>query len=71
MAPPVLAFSTRSAASRAPGIVMSAYELPRTLGATLRSHPACHAAEGQMTRDALVSACESLGLRVLGALASR
>ena len=41
------------------------YRLPKTLAATLRSHPACHAAEGQMTVDALTAACNALGLDVM------
>ena len=35
------------------------------LDAILRSHPLVHAAEGELYRDALADACESLGYRVL------
>ena len=49
-------------------VLMSAYQGPSTLAATLRSHPACHAAEGQMTRDAFIAACDALGLEVVTAL---
>ena len=45
-------------------VVTKAYRLPSTLEAILRSHTSCHAAEGQMTADALVSACDRLGLDV-------
>lgn len=47
------------------GILVSTYELPRTLAAMLASHPACHGAEGQMTRDALCLASEALGLALV------
>jgi hypothetical protein len=46
-------------------VVAREYRLPKTLAATLRSHPACHAAEGQMTNDALTEACNILGLDVV------
>jgi hypothetical protein len=45
-------------------VVTKAYRLPSTLEAILRSHTSCHAAEGQMTGDALVAACERLGIDV-------
>jgi hypothetical protein len=54
----------------AAGLVVSGYRLPATLAATLRSHPACHAAEGQMTRDALWAACDALGIEVVAVPAS-
>lgn len=47
------------------GVVARAYRLPSTLAATLRSHPACHGAEGRMTVDALLEACHRLGLDVV------
>jgi hypothetical protein len=47
------------------GVVARAYRLPATLAATLRSHPACHGAEGRMTIDALLEACDRLGLEVV------
>lgn len=50
------------------GLCMSAYRLPSSLEKLLASHPACHAAEGQMTRDALIAASESFGLTVAGVL---
>lgn len=46
------------------GVIARDYRLPHTLAATLRSHPACHGAEGQMTRDALLAACDAVGLEV-------
>lgn len=45
-------------------VVMKVYRLPTTLDAILRSHTSCHAAEGQMTGDALVAACDQLGIAV-------
>ena len=45
-------------------VVTKVYRLPPTLDAILRSHTSCHAAEGQMTGDALVAACERLGIDV-------
>ena len=45
-------------------VVTKAYRLPTTLEAILRSHTSCHAAEGQMTGEALVGACERLGITV-------
>lgn len=47
------------------GVVARQYRLPATLAATLRSHPSCHAAEGQMTVDALLEACDRLGIDVV------
>lgn len=47
------------------GVVARQYRLPATLAATLRSHPSCHAAEGQMTVDALLEACSRLGIEVV------
>lgn len=47
------------------GLIARDYRLPKTLAATLRSHPACHAAEGQMTIDALTAACNALGIDVV------
>ena len=47
------------------GVVAREYRLPATLAATLRSHPACHAAEGQMTVDALIEACTRVGVEVV------
>src|SRR5438045_2627267 len=41
----------------AAGVVFHDYRLPSSLAATLRNHTACHAGEGQMTRDALMNAC--------------
>ena len=40
------------------------YKLPATLEATIRSHTACHAAEGQMTNEALTEACNVVGIEV-------
>ena len=45
-------------------VVGREYKLPATLEATLRSHPACHAAEGQMTNEALTEACDVVGIEV-------
>src|SRR4051812_48395503 len=45
-------------------VVTKAYRLPSTLEAILRSHTACHAAEGQMTGEALIAGCEQLGVAV-------
>ena len=45
-------------------VATKVYRLPSTLEAILRSHTSCHAAEGQMTGDALVGACEQLGIAV-------
>jgi hypothetical protein len=45
-------------------VATKVYRLPATLEAILRSHASCHGAEGQMTGDALVAACERLGLAV-------
>src|SRR4051812_35412882 len=45
-------------------VVTKAYRLPSTLEAILRSHTSCHAAEGQMTGEALVAGCEQLGIAV-------
>jgi len=47
------------------GLVTREYRLPKTLAATLRSHPALHAAEGQMTIDALAGAGNALGIEVV------
>jgi hypothetical protein len=45
-------------------VVTKVYRLPPTLEAILRSHTSCHAAEGQMTGEALVAACDQLGIDV-------
>ena len=47
------------------GIFARQYRLPGSVAAILRSHPACHAAEGQMTIDALLAACAGLGLEIV------
>ena len=47
------------------GVVARQYRLPATLAATLRSHPSCHAAEGQMTVDALIEGCTRVGIDVV------
>jgi hypothetical protein len=47
------------------GVVARQYRLPATLAATLRSHPSCHAAEGQMTVDALIEGCRRVGIDVV------
>lgn len=46
------------------GISFKEYRLPSSIEVRLRSHPMCHGAEGEMTRDALWAACEALGLHV-------
>jgi hypothetical protein len=46
-------------------VVFKAYRLPTSLEATLRSHTACHAAEGLMTREALCAACDAFDIEVL------
>ena len=47
------------------GVMAKQYRLPATVEAILRSHTSCHAAEGQMTVEALVEACQRLGLTVV------
>jgi hypothetical protein len=54
----------------AAGVVYHDYRLPSSLAATLRNHTACHAGEGQLTRDALLGACEALGWPVTTVLRS-
>jgi hypothetical protein len=49
---------------RVAGISFKEYRLAPSLEVRLRSHPMCHGAEGEMTRDALWAACEALGLEV-------
>jgi hypothetical protein len=49
---------------RIAGISFKEYRLASSLEVRLRSHPMCHGAEGEMTRDALWAACEALGLQV-------
>jgi hypothetical protein len=47
------------------GVMAKQYRLPATLEAILRSHTSCHAAEGRMTVDALLEACERLDLPIV------
>ena len=47
------------------GIPTGSGRLPATLEATLASHPAVHTAEGELFREALIRACESLWVPVL------
>lgn len=55
---------------RAAGIAFKTYRVPTSLDAIVRSHPLCHAAEGQLTTDALFAACEAVGLPVTTMLVS-
>jgi hypothetical protein len=48
----------------ASGIVMGGGRLPSQLEAILRSHPLVHTAEGELFRQALISASEACQLRV-------
>ena len=48
----------------AAGISFKTYRMPSSLEARLRSHALQHAGEGELVRDALWAACESLGLMV-------
>lgn len=57
--------STRGLEVKRAGLVARRYRLPETLAATLRSHPSCHAAEGQMTVDALIEACNRLRIHIV------
>jgi hypothetical protein len=57
-------FAGRCRLGRAAILAGSGRPLP-PLEAVLRSHPLVHAAEGEMYRHAVASACESLGLSVL------
>lgn len=52
-------FTVRRAA-----VVWREYRLPSSIESILRSHPLCHAAEGQMTREAIAAGCERCGLDV-------
>lgn len=49
----------------AAGVMARHYRLPPTIDAILRSHTSCHAAEGRMTVDALLEACQRVGLPVV------
>jgi hypothetical protein len=46
------------------GLVLGSFHLPSKLEDLLASHPACHAAEGEMAREAVFAACEALHLPV-------
>jgi hypothetical protein len=46
------------------GVIGTAPGLPTTLEAILKSHAAIHAAEGNLYRGAITTACETLGLTV-------
>jgi hypothetical protein len=48
------------------GLVLGSFRLPLSLEALLASHPACHAAEGEMSREAVFAAADVLGLPVTG-----
>ena len=48
------------------GLVLGSFRLPSSLEALLASHPACHAAEGEMSREAVLAVAEELGLPVIG-----
>jgi hypothetical protein len=48
------------------GLVLGSFHLPSSLEALLASHPACHAAEGEMSREAVLAVSEELGLPVTG-----
>ncbi len=50
----------------AAGVVMGGRLATLPLEQALRAHAAKHAAEGQLYRDALLFACDELGLRALG-----
>jgi hypothetical protein len=47
-------------------LVLGSFHLPSSLAALLASHPACHAAEGEMSREAVLAVAEELGLPVTG-----
>jgi hypothetical protein len=46
------------------GVLSGSTVVPNDLAAILRAHPLIHAAEGALFQNAIVSACESRGLRV-------
>jgi hypothetical protein len=46
------------------GLVLGSFHLPSSLEALLASHPACHAAEGEMARESVLAAADDLGLPV-------
>ncbi len=48
----------------AAGVVLGSGRLMLPLDAALRSHAGCHAAEGELYRQAVLHACEALGLPV-------
>jgi hypothetical protein len=48
----------------AAGISFKTYRMPDSIEVRLRSHAMQHGGEGELTRDALMAACESLGLTV-------
>jgi hypothetical protein len=48
------------------GLVLGSFRLPSSLESLLASHPACHAAEGEMSREAVFAAADVLGLPVTG-----
>ena len=48
----------------AAGLVLGSFNLPSDLSKLLASHPACHAAEGEMSREALLAVAEELRLPV-------
>jgi hypothetical protein len=53
--------------ARACGVILANGRPPMTLQEALSSHAMKHAAEGQLYRQALISAGEALGLRVVAA----
>jgi hypothetical protein len=48
------------------GLVLGSFHLPTSLEKLLASHPACHAAEGEMSREAVFAGAEELSLPVTG-----
>jgi len=46
------------------GLVLGSFHLPSNLSDLLASHPACHAAEGEISREAVFAASEELKLPV-------
>jgi len=46
------------------GLVLASFHLPSDLSKLLASHPACHAAEGEMSREAVLAAADELKLPV-------
>ena len=48
----------------AAGLVLGSFNLPSDLAKLLASHPACHAAEGEMSREALLAVADELHLPV-------